>query len=180
MEVQHEVQRIHDHVAITTGTVQGAASGALAGGVWGAVAGAVLSAAAGTADMFFNEKLRNEAMDYTKDLFGYQLQNIQALPYTLTKVSAFNNNNKIFPILECYSCTDLEKQALAHKIAYNGMSVGVIGKMRDYIENDWSYENIKSQGYIKGQLIRLETVNDDYHIVNAIAGELNKGIYIKG
>lgn len=188
MEVQHKAGRIQDIVGSIAGAGQGAASGALLGSMlpgMGTAIGAVgggLSAAAGVADYFINEMLRNEAMDYTKDLFGYQLGNIQALPYTLTKVSSFNNNNKIFPVLEYYTCTDIEKEALAQKIAWNGMSVGVIGTINDYIANSWSYainnKTIESKGYIKGQIIRIENLNDEYHLLNSIAKEINMGVFL--
>ena len=187
MEVQHKVRRIQEIAGSVAGVGSGAAGGALAGSMImpgigtavGAAIGGIASLGGGVADYAINEMLRNEAMDYTKDLFGYQLDNVKALPYTLTKVSAFNNNNKIFPVLEYYTCTYKEKEALANKIAYNGMSVGVIGTMSQFIENRWSYNGIESKGYIKGQLIRLETIEDDYHLINAIAGELNKGVYIQ-
>lgn len=190
MEVQHKVGRIQDIVGGITGAATGVTSGALAGSLIpglgtaaGAAIGGVASAIGGVADYAINEQLRNEAIDYTKDQFGYQLGNIQALPYTLTKVSSFNSNNKLFPVLEYYTCTNVEKEALANKIAYNGMSVGVIGYINDYINNGWSYtinnKTIESKGYIKGQLIRLEGTEDDYHIVNSLSGELNKGVYIK-
>ena len=192
MEVQHEVARTQDIVGAITGTISGTASGALTGsmvgsGAIGAVVGGVASAVGGIADIALNEKLRSEALDYTKDMFGYQLGNIQALPNTIAKVSAFNRNNKIFPVLEYYTCTDREKEALANKIAWNGMSVGAIGTIGNYIGNTWSYNNIESKGYIKGQLIRMEFPAEhksnlhaeDYRIVNAISGELYKGVYIK-
>ena len=188
MEVQNKYGRIQDIARAVSGTFTGAASGALAGSVVspggigiaaGAITGGVASAVGGVADIVINEKLRAEAIDYTKDNFGYQLGNIQALPYTLTKVSSFNQNNKIFPVLEYYTCTDVEKNALANKIAYNGMTVMCIDKMSNYIENTWSYNDVESKGYIKGQLIRFEDFGEDFHIVNSIAGELNKGIYIR-
>lgn len=187
MEVTQKYQRVGDIVGAITGVGTGAASGALAGSMIapgigtgiGAAVGGVASLAGGIADIAISDKLRNEAIDYTKDQFGYQLGNIQALPYTLTKVSSFNSNNKLFPVLEYYTCTDVEKEALANKIAYNGMSVGVIGTINQFVANTWSYKNIESKGYIKGKLIRLETVEDDYHIINAISGELDKGVYIR-
>lgn len=178
MEVNNNVQRIKETVSATVGTVQGTVTGAAAGGMigggWGAVAGAVVgggaSLAGGITDIQINEMLRNEALDYTKDLFGYQLGNIQALPQTISKVSSFNANNKIFPVLEYYTATEVEKQALRDKIKYNGMTVMTIGKIVDYLQTDKSY--------IKGQLIRLEDLGEDYHIISTIAGELNKGVYI--
>lgn len=179
MEVNNSVQRIKETVTATVGTVQGITTGAAAGGMMGfggtgaavgAAIGGVASLAGGIADIRINEMLRNEAMDYTKDLFGYQLGNIQALPQTISKVSAFNANNKIFPVLEYYTATDVEKQALRDKIKYNGMTVMTIGKIVDYLQADKSY--------VKGQLIRMNDLGEDYHIINAIAGELNKGVYI--
>ena len=185
MEVNNNVARLQDKLTATvgavSGAVSGAAGGALVGGGYGAIAGALVGGAAsaigGAMDYHIKEKLRNETLDYTKDMFGYQLGNIQALPYTLTKVSSFNNNNKLFPILEYYTCTETEKLALANKIAYNGMTVGVIGKISDYLGNTWSYKDIIAKGYIKAKLIRLEIPGEDYHIVNSIADELNKGVY---
>lgn len=189
MNVQYDVQRIQEKWAIFSGALTGAASGALTGGaggsatgsVIGGVVGGALSLAGGIQDIKLNERLRNETIDYTQDQFGYQLGNVQALPLTISKVSAFNNNNKIFPVLEIYSCTDEEKLAFVDKVAWNGMTVGVIGKIIEYIENDWSYTlngtTILNKGYIKGKLIRLE--NENFRIVNAIADELYKGVYTK-
>jgi outer membrane lipoprotein SlyB len=187
MEVQHKIGRVQDVVGSIAGVGQGAASGALTGGMigggYGAVAGAVIggvsSLAGGIADISINEQLRNEALDYTKDQFGYQLGNIQALPNTISKISSLNGNNKLFPILEYYTCTDEEKIAFLNKIAWNGMTIMIIGKMNDYINNSWTYNGIESKGYIKGRLIRIpEIIGEDLHVANTIANELNKGIFI--
>lgn len=184
MEVQHEIGRIQDVVGVITGTASGAASGGLLGSMIGStpagmIGGGLASGAGGIADIGINEKLRTEALDYTKDMFGYQLATIKALPNTLSKITALTQNNTIFIALDYYTCTDREKQAFANKIAWNGMTVMAIGKINDYINNNWSYNGIESKGYIKGKLIRLEGTDDDYHIVNSLAGELNKGVYIK-
>ena len=178
MEIQHKYQRIQDYAGAITGTVQGGASGAMMGSLIapgvgtavGAIAGSALSAGAGIADIYINEQLRNEAMDYTKDLFGYQLGNIQALPQTVAKVSALNQNNRLVPILEYYTATDIEKQALRDKIKYNGMTTMVIGKISNYLQTEPSY--------IKGQIIRLENIDNDYHVAKSIAKEINQGVYI--
>lgn len=189
MEINNKYQRINDVASAIAGVGTGAASGALAGSAtapgWGTAVGAIVGAGAslvgGIADINIKNKLRNEAIDYTKDQFGYQLGNIQALPNTIGKVSAFNENNKIFPVLEYYTCTEEEKKALLNKLAWNGMTTMVIGTINDYIGNDWSYNDITSQGYIKGQLIRFNTDEggEDFHVVNEISSELYKGVYIK-
>lgn len=172
--VQGKLDRFNAISGVVTGTVSGAMTGAMAGGVYGAIAGGVLGGAAstigGAMDVKYNEMLRTDARDLKIDQFNYSLGNIQALPYTLNKVSAFNYNNKIFPILEHYTSTDVERQALINKIKYNGMTVMTIGKISDYIVGDYTY--------IKGKLIRLENIPDDFHMVNAIADELYKGVYI--
>ena len=193
MEVQQKYQRVGDIVGSITGTISGAATGALSGAMMGGgvgaiaggVVGGVASAAGGVADILINEKLRTEAIDYTKDQFNYSLQNIQALPYTLSRVSSLTADNTIFPILEYYTCKEEEKEAFANKIAYNGMTLMCIGKNKDYINNTWSYKNdrteIFSKGYVKGQLIRLEEtgINEEFHLVKEISNELYKGVYIE-
>ena len=161
-----------------TGTIQGgvsgAMSGALVGGGVGAVVGGVLgtgaSLAGGIMDVSMQQSLHNEAIDYTKDNFGYQLQNIQALPNTLNKVSSIISVSKLFPFVEYYTCTNEEKEALENKLKYNGMTVGRIGKIIDYLQGD-------TQTYVQGQLIRLEG-KFDTHIANEIANEFKKGWYI--
>ena len=177
MEVSNSIQRQQEIASAISGSVSGAASGALVGSlggpvgaVLGGVVGGVVSAAGGALDYSFNEKLRNEALDYTKDQFGYQLGNIKALPDTLAKLTTFTANNFIYPILEYYTCTDEEKQALQDKIKYNGMTVMRIGTINQFLQSEPSY--------IKGKLIRLESVKDDYHMIKSIAEELYKGVFI--
>lgn len=183
LEVNNNYQRQAEKVAAIAGTVQGITSGATAGAVTGGMFGGlgmgigaavggvtagVASGLAGAADLRINDALRAEALDFTIDQFGYSLGNIQALPYSLNRVSAFNVNNKVFPILEYYTCTDTEKEALRNKIKYNGMTVMTIGAISDYIQDEPSY--------IKGKLIRLEGL--DNHTITEISNELNKGFYI--
>ena len=83
----------------------------------------------------------------------------------------YNIDNKYFPFIEYYSATDVEIEAFRNKLKYNGMTVGVIGKFADYLSN--------GETYVKGQLIRLEGIGD-MHMVNQIAAEMEKGVYIDG
>lgn len=179
MNVVNSVQREKEIWSVVAGTLQGATSGvmagAMAGGGGAALAGGLVgltgSALTGAADIRLNEKLRNEALDFTKDNFGYQLGNIQALPNTLSRISAFNNNNKLFPVLEYYTCTEVEKEALRNKIKYNGMTVMTIGSLEDYVTDG---------DYIKGKIIKLPLLKDDFHVANTIVYEINQGLYIQG
>lgn len=178
MDVQREVQRVNQltsmtigalSTGVTTGMVAGGAGGPVAGVVAG-VASATVSAIGGARDYQLQEKLYNEARDYREDMFGYQMENIQARPTSLTKVSSFNPNNKMFPVLEYYTCTDTEKEALRRKILYNGMTVMSIGTFGEYVQDEPTY--------IKGRLIRLEDDVEDFHVTNAIASELYQGVFV--
>lgn len=169
LQVQQKAQRIGDIASTFGGIAGGAAGGALVGPI-GAAVGGLISAAGGALDIGINEKLRAEAMDYKRDMFGMQMGNIQALPSNITKTTAFTYNNKIFPILEYYTCTDEEKTALANKLKYNGMTVGRIGKIADYLAN-------ANDQYIKGRIIRIEGVSDDFHYYKAISDEIYKGAF---
>jgi hypothetical protein len=170
---------------MATGTISGAASGAMmgmmtgtgAGGaiVGGAIAGTV-SAVAGVQDALSNEKMRKYNIDFTKDLQTLSLGNIQAMPYSLSKVSAFNNNNKIWPFIENYACTNEEYSAVYNKILYNGMTVNRVGTIEDLLPNvPFSID----YGFFQTTPIRLDNIAEDSHICNAIAAELAQGVFIK-
>lgn len=178
LEVQRDVQRTLQGVSIATGGLSGATSGAMTGQLVGGAPGAIIggiaggagSIAGGIADYYMSEKLYNENLDYKRDMFGYQLGNIKALPSSLARTSALTFNNKLFPFIEWYNCTEQETQALKDKLKYNGYSIGRIGKMEDYI--------LSEPSYIKGQIIRIEGIADDFHGLKAISDELYKGVFV--
>lgn len=169
----------------TTGAMAGASVGGVAGGIIGGVAGGAASAIGGMQDIKNTKALQAEAIDYKQDLFGYQLGNVKALPNSIAKSTAYNIINKVFPIIEFYDCTEEERAIVAKKIAWNGMTVMAIGRIADYINNSWTCQindntYVSDKGYIKGQLIRLESDNiDDAHLQATIIEEINKGWYFK-
>lgn len=173
--LQGSQQALQGGIGILTGTFAGAAGGAKIGGPTGAAIGAGLGGATSTAgmiaDQYYLNKTQAENRSFSIDMFNYGLQNVKALPYSLSKVSAYNANNKIFPMVEYFTCSDREKQAFKDKLKYNGMTINVIGKIEDFITSG-------EKRFIKGQIIRLENINDDSHIANEIYNEINKGVYI--
>lgn len=191
MELQNKLQKTQDIIGIATGTLAGAGVGAGAGAKLGsmggavssvggmgagAVVGAAIGLAGGLADYQINKQLREDALDMTKDQFGYQLGNIKALPNSLAKTTAYTNNNKIFPFIEKYSAEPVEQEALRNKIKYDGMTVMTIGNIAEYLPYKPEGEEFM---YIKGRLIRLlnsETL--DYHGLAELAQEIYKGVYI--
>lgn len=177
INVTNKYQRIQEGFSAGTGALTGIGAGALAGSMFGpvgtaigATVGGIASIGGGIGDLVINEKLRSEALDYREDLYHYNLQNIQALPYGLAKTSAISPDNKLVPFIEFYTCTTQEKQALENKLKYNGYTIMMIDTIANYIRDERSY--------IKGKLIRLEDIDEDYHVINAIADELFKGVFI--
>lgn len=167
-------------LSVATGAISGGISGAVAGGVaggpWGALAGGVVgtgsSLAGGIVDLQLAGQKRAETKDYARDRFSYQLGNIKAIPNSITKVGTFVINSKIFPFIEVYDCTEVEKQALRDKIKYDGMTVNRIGHLGQFMGGD------DNQQFVKGQMIRLNDLSEDSHIANEIYDELLKGVYI--
>lgn len=169
MEVNNKLQMVNQVGGAIAGTAQGALSGMMAGGVAGAVVGGVASGLGGIADTAMLGIQQAEAKDFKTDMYNYNLGNIQARPQGLAKSSGFDINNKIWPYLEYYTCTDKEKEAFRNKIRYNGMTVGIIGTISEYL---WPEPT-----YIKAQIIRIET-GEDTHLNQVIYEELAKGVYI--
>lgn len=176
LDVNNSIARQEALWQLGAGTVQGAATGATAGFMasgspWGAVAGAAIggvsSGIGGALDYSNLERRQRETKDYSIDNFNLQLGNVRALPNSITKTSALTYNNKLFPFVEVYECSEEEKQAYYSKLTYDGMTVGKIDTMSNY-----------TGGFFKGQLIRNESLQLDNHMMSEINNELMKGVYI--
>lgn len=155
------------------GVLGGIAGGAIVGGVGGAAVGAV----AGVVDAGFNiaETMEKNAdsINAAKDQQAYSLGNIKAQPYGLSKISALNGNNKLFPFLEYYTCTDEESEVLDNFLEYNGMTVMRIGKISDYVDNT------AEKTYVKANIIKIsDDLKLDYNFVSDVQKELITGVYI--
>ena len=175
MQWQKDMQAITNAVAAP---IAGAAAGAAKGGPYGAVAGVITGAVAGMAgiggralDAYVEQQAFNEQVSYTKDSFRYNLQNIQALPYSISKVSSFNNNNKIFPFIEKYEATENEVNALINKITYTSMELGVVDTISNYLVSG-------SKFFLAGEILRLDDIVEDSHTADIIYSEIKRGVYI--
>lgn len=178
MEFNNNIARTQEIFGAITGSIGGAVQGGIAGSSMGLVGagigaglGLVGSVIGGAADIITSDQIRNETLDYTKDLYGYNLGNIQAIPYSLSKVGSLNGNNKLWPFIEYYTCTNEEKAALKSKLKYNGMTVMRIGTIREFIT--------ETETYIKGKLIRNTDIGTDYNYLKTIAAELNQGLFVR-
>lgn len=201
-EIQREKMLYRDISAIPGAGIAGGVGGAKAGakaGPYGAIGGAIAGAATGLGggianlalDNYWTNKQLVEQRQYAIDKYNLQLGNIQALPYTLTKVGAFNVNSKLYPFIEYYTCTDEEKEVLENKFHYEGYSLGIVGNLLDYVD-------FVNGSYIQADLIRNKAMYKEfsaslntytYHteeyttneaIVNDIYNEFSKGVFIYG
>lgn len=180
MELQQQVGKTQDIVSAITGTLQGGATGAMvglqAGGGYGAAIGGVVGTMAsgigGVLDVNINDQLRRDQIDAAKDNFAFNIANIKALPDTLTKVSAYNQQNKIFPFVEMYDATDEEKEYFKEQLKYQGMVINRVGTLSEYIDFD-------KETFFQAILIRGDDAWET-HTTNFIAEQLARGIYIGG
>lgn len=175
MDVNHTYDLI-GHIAgaiggVSSGAVNGVMAGTAggpAGMIAGGIAGGVMGAVGGVADIALGEARYAEQKDFSKDMFAYNLQNVKALPNTLAKVSALTPTNKQFPFIEIYKPTELERQLFMKYIELKGMNVGRVDTIENYIIDD---------KYLKAQIIRMPEIKGDTHISQAIAAEIDKGVY---
>lgn len=178
MDVEYGIARKEAIVGAVAGVFGGITAGASAGaqiGPAGAGIGAGLSGVASGVGAYFDLKHQQQRFEeqksYATDMHNLQLGNVQALPTTLSRTTAYTFNNKIFPFVEYYTCTDAEKQAFKEKLKWEGMTVGRHDRVSNYIDGI-------NKRFLMAQIKRLESVPDDYHVVNALSEELQKGVYI--
>ena len=178
MDVMNDIARQEAIFGTISGTVKsaatGAVTGAIAGGGVGAATGAAVGLAAGAVggamDIANLDKKINENRSFAVDMYNFSLQNIKALPYTMTRCTALTYNNKLFPFVETYSCTDEEKEAFVNKLKYDGMTVNKIGKIKDYTD--------LAGNMLKAEIIRFEGLKEDAHMASEIYSEIKKGVYL--
>ena len=183
LELQNKIAGTQDWFkaisGVITGTVGGAIGGGYMGGSTGGVVGAgigsVMSATGGALDLVNNQDLRNDAIDKAQNNFNWNLQNIQALPYSLANVSSLTYDNALVPVLEFYQASDSEIDAFEKKMQYYGMSVMKVGQITEYL-------NPLGETFVQGQLIRLLNDDDvleaDNRLATELSAEISKGLYI--
>lgn len=179
MDFNFEQERIKGVFGAVAGGVVGGIGGGVSGykigagvgaGV-GAALGGIGSAVGGIIDYNMLTSRQEEQKDFAIDNFRYQLGNIKALPYSLTKVTPFTANNKIFPFIEIFSATDEEIEILYNKIIFNSFVVEKIG-------NITQFRDPGNKRFFSATLIRIEGANQPTHELQELARELEKGVYI--
>ena len=155
-------------------TAAGAAKGGLAGAAVGLAAGGIRS----LGQYAFSEGKFQAERKAMVETFSYELGNVKAAPDTLTKVSAYNVNNKYFPVLEIYTSTSEEKEAARRYLRLFNFKVGVVGTLRSFLEQG----RTKSWEFVRGQLALLPSAakSEDSHFISEAYAEIEKGVFIYG
>lgn len=160
------------------GGIGGGVSGYKIGGPVGAGIGAALggigSATGGIIDYNMLTSRQEEQRDFAIDNFKYQLGNIKALPYSITKVTPFTANNKLFPFIEKYTATEDEINILVNKLEFNSFTVEAISNLSMHL----NAKPPKTNKFFSATLIRIEGANQPTHELQELARELEKGVYI--
>ena len=105
MDVQNDINRQGALAEAILSPITGAASGAATGAevsngnIYGAIAGGAIGAVGGaiTSAIDYKNTIRmmEENRSYAIDMYSYNLQNIQAIPTSLTKTSALTYNTRV-------------------------------------------------------------------------------------
>ena len=183
LELQNKISGTQDFFKAMSGVITGTVGGSVAGGymggnvggIVGAGVGSVMSAVGGALDVTNNMTLRNDAIDKAQSNFNWNLENIQALPYSLANVSALTYDNALVPVLEFYQASDAEMDAFEKKMQYYGMAVMKVGQITDFL-------NPLGESFVQGQLLRVLNDDDnlecDNHLATELGAEISKGLYI--
>ena len=169
--INRNIERIKLGLGSGGAVVGGALGGYHTGGVVGAYTGGTSALFGSMLNMAFNEAKANESLSYSKDKFSYELRNIQATQQTLTKVSALDINNRLYPILEYYECTEEERLYFSKYLYYNSYSIERVGKIQEYIDYNRDYT------FIQAEMLRLEVDGLGTHELNYMNELLNNGWY---
>lgn len=177
MDLQHKAASIQDVTGAISGSVSGVlggiGTGALAGGPVGAIVGGVVggvaSVAGGVADVAINKQLRADERSAAIDQHNMSLQNIQALPQSISNMSVFNIDSPRTVVLEMY---DGSQQQISNFKAYLNMYGYTINKVAPLA----GYCQTGVQTYLRGRIIRID-LPDDAHFTAALADEVAQGFY---
>ena len=180
LDKQIVIGSISDMAGVIGGTVSGVAGGAFSGSIMsgasgamaGGIAGGAASLAGGIADIFTNSILRADQRDAMIQQHNWQLDNIKAIPYGVSKASNFNSEQPKFPYVETYGATGEEITNLTKYLSLKSYNISRYGKFSDYVQPT-------GRTWLQGSFVRLEGMSDDAHYLAAIADEVKQGCYIE-
>ena len=125
--------------------------------------------------MDYDREIFNIDTTAQRQIFNYQLDNIQSQPYAISKLTSLNSDFRVFPYIEVYDASPKELDLFRDMIKFNGMTIMTIGYIGEYLKpND--------ETFIQASIIRFSDfigVENSYRLVSDINQELTLGIYVK-
>ena len=179
LDLEQSIKRTQLKVGGISGVFGGAGAGGALGsiiaGVPGALAvgaiGTVASVAGGIADYRLEDKLMKRQRDSMLTMQEYSLGNVKALPNTLAKVGAFHIDSVVVPFVEYYTCTKEERESFKQYLKWYGCKLGQFVTLNDLRDST-------ERRYVQGSFVRIENIQGDSHMVDAINDEFKGGVYI--
>ena len=168
LDKQIVIGSLSDMAGVIGGTVGGVGGGAFSGSIMGGASGAM---AGGIADISTNAILRADQRDAMIQQHNWQLDNIKAMPYGVSKATNFNSEQPKFPYIETYTATGEEITNLEKFLSLKSYNISRYGKFADYVKPT-------GRTWLQGTFVRLNGVSDDAHYLAAIAGEVKQGFYV--
>lgn len=172
-EYDRAAQALSGTLTTIAATAAGAAHGGMAGGLFGFAGGATRAIGQAVSAEGKYQAERKAALD----TFRYELGNIQAAPNSLTKVSAYNVNNKYFPVVEFYTCTEEEEKAVVDFLSVYNFRIGAMTTLAKVLE-----ARTKTWEFVKGRISRFEidSRSEDSHFLDEVYAEIDRGVFIYG
>lgn len=190
LEIINTKQYFQDWFQAGAGVLSGIAtglSGFMIGKPWGigmTAAGAAGATLAGLGDIYTNKAIRDEQKRLTEDLHRLNTQNIQAQPMSISRTTAFNADNKIFPILETYSCSAVERKAVVDSLVNRSFTIGAIMNLGDLLNTTWyapeADGSTKARNWIEATVIEFpREFGKDTDFLVTLANRLAQGYYFE-
>lgn len=163
-DISHYTQMVQSSLGMANQAVNGLMSGNIG---YEDAAGAMASIAIMAASAGISEAQYRKQRNITIQNFENSIANVQAQAETLGKTTPFNANNKYFPYVEYYTCSDRGLELFRKQLKYSGQTLNIIGPIRDYYNEGMSF----IQGYIIDSAIQ-----EDAHVLEEINAELAQGV----
>ena len=175
LDASHDLQKIDRALGIAGGSAAaGVATGLKTGNVWAGVGAAAVAAGTGLYNLAMFDKQYEITRNQAIRAFRLNLGNIQATPQTLTKATSYNVNNKYFPVIEFYSCTDEERLDVLKYIREFNYKIGILGSFEKTME-----ASEKDVEYLRGEIVRFDSsLAADQHTAAEISFEVKGGFYL--
>lgn len=175
LDASHDLQKIDRALGIAGGSAAaGVATGLKTGNVYAGIGAAAVAAGTGLYNLAMFDKQYEITRSQAIRAFRLNLGNIQATPQTLTKATAYNINNKYFPVIEFYSCTDEERLDVLNYIREFNYKIGILGSFEEAME-----ASEKDMEYLRGEIVRFDSsLASDQHTASEIAYEVKGGFYL--